>query len=53
MVCHATAPYAACVLPDHQMDAIRFEEFCNDLLRPLAAPRREALRVEVARAKRN
>ena len=48
MVCHATAPYAACVLPDHQMDAIRFEEFCNDLLRPLAAPRREALRVEVA-----
>jgi len=36
------------VLPDHQMDAIRFEEFCNDLLKPLAMPHRVDLRVDMA-----
>jgi alpha-mannosidase len=48
VVRRAPASYAPAVLPDHQMDAIRFEEFCNDLLRPLAMPRRAPLRVEVA-----
>ena len=44
----ASAPYAPRVLPDHQMDAIRFEEFCNDLLKPLAMPHRVDLRVDMA-----
>ena len=48
MVHLGLASYAPMVLPDHQMNAIRFEEFCNELLRPLAMPRRQALRVEVA-----
>lgn len=36
------------MLPDHQYDAIRFEEFCNSVLKPLAYPNRLSLSIEVA-----